>query len=51
MRAVRRLLVDARPDVLARREPRYEASAQVWMRAERGELKAFTSAIGYYNIY
>ena len=32
-------------DVLAQREPHYQASAQVWTLAERGEISAFLSAI------
>ncbi len=38
-------------DVLARREPHYRASAQVWTLAERGEITAFVSAISYNNVY
>ena len=38
-------------DVLARREPHYRASAQVWTLAERGEIRAFVSAISYNNVY
>ena len=38
-------------DVLARREPHYRASAQVWTLAERGEIAAFISAISLNNVY
>ena len=38
-------------DVLARREPHYRASAQVWTLAERGQIAAFISAISYNNVY
>ena len=38
-------------DVLARREPHYQASARVWTLAERGEIMAFISAISFNNIY
>lgn len=38
-------------DVLAHREPHYQASAQVWTLAERCEITAFISAISFNNIY
>ena len=38
-------------DVIGQREPHYQASAQVWTLAERGEITAFVSAISYNNIY
>ncbi|MCZ6632524.1 MAG: PIN domain-containing protein [bacterium] len=38
-------------DVLARREPHYQASAQVWTLAECGEITAFISAISFNHIY
>jgi predicted nucleic acid-binding protein len=38
-------------DVLARREPFYEAAARVWSLAECGELEAFVSAISFNNVY
>ena len=38
-------------DVLARRDPHYEASARVWTLAERGEVSAYISAISFNNVY
>jgi len=38
-------------DVLARREPHYQHSAQVWTLAERGKITAYISAISFNNIY
>ena len=38
-------------DVLGRRAPHYRAAAQVWTLAERGEIRAFVSAISYNNVY
>ena len=38
-------------DVLGSRQPFYAAAAQVWSMAERGEIKAFVSAISFSNIY
>ena len=38
-------------DVLGRREPHCRSSAQVWTLAERGEIRAFVSAISYNNVY
>ena len=38
-------------DVLSYRKPFYEASAEVWSLAERGELRAHISAISFNNIY
>lgn len=38
-------------DVLARREPHYQSSAQIWSLAERDELTAYISAISFNNIY
>jgi predicted nucleic acid-binding protein len=38
-------------DVLSHRQPFYEASAEVWSLAERGEVHAHISAISFNNIY
>lgn len=38
-------------DVLAKREPFYEASAAVWTLAERSEVRAWISAISFNNIF
>lgn len=38
-------------DVLANREPFYNASARIWSLAECGDIKAFISVISYNNIY
>jgi predicted nucleic acid-binding protein len=38
-------------DVLAKRQPFYSASAQVWSYAERGDITAFISLISYNNVY
>lgn len=38
-------------DVLARREPHYQSSAQIWSLSERDELTAYISAISFNNIY
>jgi len=38
-------------DVLAHREPFYDASAQVWSLAELGEVTAYISAISFNNVY
>ena len=38
-------------DVLARREPFYEASLRLWTLAERGELRALVSVISFNNLY
>jgi predicted nucleic acid-binding protein len=47
------LLVDTNVllDVLARRAPFYEASAQVWSLAERGAVEAYISSISFNNVY
>lgn len=38
-------------DVLAEREPFYNASAEIWSLAERHELRACVSAISFNNVY
>jgi predicted nucleic acid-binding protein len=38
-------------DVLARREPFYAASAEIWSLAERQEVRACVSAISFNNVY
>jgi predicted nucleic acid-binding protein len=38
-------------DVLARREPFYRTSAELWTLAERGDIEAYISAITFNNIY
>jgi predicted nucleic acid-binding protein len=38
-------------DVLARREPFYKDSAEVWTLAENGHITAYTSALSLPNIY
>jgi predicted nucleic acid-binding protein len=38
-------------DVLARREPFYAESAQVWTLAEQGRVTGFVSVISFNNIY
>ena len=38
-------------DVLACREPFYDASARIWSLAERGEVDAYISAISFNNVY
>lgn len=47
------LLVDTNVllDVLAYREPHYEASARVWTLAERGDVESFISSISFNNVY
>jgi predicted nucleic acid-binding protein len=35
----------------ASREPFYEAAAQIWSLAERGEIRAVVSAISFNNVY
>ena len=38
-------------DVLTHRKPFYEAAAQIWSFAERGEVEGHISAISFNNIY
>lgn len=38
-------------DVLAKREPFYAASAEIWSLAERGEVQGFISTISFNNLY
>ncbi|MBI2437267.1 MAG: PIN domain-containing protein [Lentisphaerae bacterium] len=38
-------------DILAKREPFYAASAEVWSLAESGTVQGFISAISFNNIY
>ena len=38
-------------DVLARREPFYAASAEIWSLAESGAVQGYISAISFNNIY
>ena len=38
-------------DVLARREPFYEAAARIWSLAEHNQIEAFVSAISFNNVY
>jgi predicted nucleic acid-binding protein len=38
-------------DVLAKREPFYADSAQIWTLAEEGQIKGFISVISFNNIY
>ena len=38
-------------DVLAKREPHFNASAKIWSLAETGKLKAAVSAISFNNVH
>ncbi|MGD0898501.1 MAG: PIN domain-containing protein [Thermoguttaceae bacterium] len=38
-------------DVLAKREPFYEASAAVWTLAEQGKVRGLVSALSFPNVY
>jgi len=48
-----RLLLDTNVllDVIAARQPFYEAAARIWSLAEHDQIEAFVSAISFNNIY